>query len=150
MFARVLFRFPPSFSISRCFVHFVCRVVPFSPTGQLEPLHGAGVRARRGDVLPPQEDRQVQVRKAASCSSELGRCNSSKQTNNGWEEHAQPSFLHADNLTPIFEFFLACLSRSRFTSTDAWIPCHVHKTKLCMRGFLPHLLPSYNCSCTLT
>ena len=56
-----------AYAVSRCFVPFVCRVVLFfAPTGQLEPLHGAGIRARRGDVLPPQEDRQVQVRKTAT------------------------------------------------------------------------------------
>ena len=55
-------------SLAPSFVFFAVVVLsilfvesPSSPTGQHEPLHGAGIRARRRDVLPPQEDRQVQV-----------------------------------------------------------------------------------------
>ena len=96
-----------AYAVSRCFVPFVCRVVLFfAPTGQLEPLHGAGVRARRGDVLPPQEDRQVQVRETAtdglSPRIRAGGCIDRRV------EGAQTALvMHADNRTPIFEFLPA-------------------------------------------
>ena len=77
-----------------------------SISGQLELVHDIRVRARRGDVLPPQEDRQGQVRKTAtdglSPRSRAGGCIDRRV------EGAQTALvMHADNRTPIFEFLPA-------------------------------------------
>jgi hypothetical protein len=59
LFLSIRTNFRSSSSFGSAFHFFVESPLFFAPLGQLQPLHGPRVRARRRDVLPSEEDREV-------------------------------------------------------------------------------------------